>query len=479
MPNLNRAKNLALRIWLCHLGAAVYFFMKGTSSEIYLWVSAFIILASLPYLWALQTRRFVPYAGIYLFLAGFIVTYIIYFFFLPPGQFVSFSQAESSAVKKYDISILIFVIKSACLGIIAFIVGYTIGLGKKFAGMLPLKNFIVNDEDLARLPLKLYILWMIVKIPPFFNILMPTTFQFIMNALGDTSINIALATDTYLYFSQKNSPIRYVKNRSKKYLFRVVIFLSGFLFVCFYSGFSGPMMAPIVFIGLVYIRIKKKISFSLIISMAVAAALFISFVVPFTKQFRKNRYTENLNFEQSVDDAFKDMADSNTTYLQKASIGRLSNPLEMAIVCSSLALEGKKIIVYNDFIDFLSRFIPRFIWPDKPSVDYNMIGRELGVIGWWDYKTSISPTLLGGLILNGRIFGVIIGMFLVGILIRVYWDWLMVRSQDNFLSFIIYLILMYFWMGGNEDLVISLHSNIALLVYIYLFMGAIKRKRAH
>ena len=58
---------------------------------------------------------------------------------------------------------------------------------------------------------------------------------------------------------------------------------------------------------------------------------------------------------------------------------------------------------------------------------------------------------------------------------RIYWLWLMERSGDNILAFVIYFNVMYAWFR-DSDLMVSFHANLSFLVYAYFLLGFIKRR---
>lgn len=64
-------------------------------------------------------------------------------------------------------------------------------------------------------------------------------------------------------------------------------------------------------------------------------------------------------------------------------------------------------------------FIPRVLWPDKPKF---LIGREFGVrfrlVGILDKRTSIAATVPGELYWNFDLPGILVGMFVFGIMMR-------------------------------------------------------------
>jgi hypothetical protein len=71
------------------------------------------------------------------------------------------------------------------------------------------------------------------------------------------------------------------------------------------------------------------------------------------------------------------------------------------------------------FMPAMSFFIPRFLWPEKPLF---MMGRDFGikfrVVNVLDDKTRIAPTVPGELFWNFDLPGILVGMFLWGVVVR-------------------------------------------------------------
>ena len=80
--------------------------------------------------------------------------------------------------------------------------------------------------------------------------------------------------------------------------------------------------------------------------------------------------------------------------------------------------------------EFLVGFIPRPLWPDKPTV---------GDFGLWfsrlyldiDYLTSNAPSVFGDLYRNWGFLGIPIGMFVLGVYLRVIYESLIARGIRN------------------------------------------------
>jgi hypothetical protein len=67
----------------------------------------------------------------------------------------------------------------------------------------------------------------------------------------------------------------------------------------------------------------------------------------------------------------------------------------------------------------LAFMVPRALWPDKPMfVTGRDFGRRFRVVGIVDKQTSIAPTVLGELYWNFSVPGILVGMFVFGLCMR-------------------------------------------------------------
>lgn len=439
------------------------FHSESTYSEAFLWAASVVAVCTIPYLVAIASRQFALFEAVYLFLGGVIITFVLPLFFL--GRLLDYDPGALARVMQY-----------ATLGCIAFLIGYWSGWAKPLIQKLPVKNFEIDEQELIKFPGKLYFLWIALYCSPWLHLeSISPAFPFLISALTKLSISTALAIDIYLFAAPKTSFLRpTVKLRC---ITRGLFFFAVEIGRCFISGFSGPMFNYIVLMSLAYIKGKRKIPIAVPVFLVLTVMAFVTFITPFTKAFR-SKYWYGATFNESVDYAFENISSEGVTQVQSRTLARGADALGVSVLITQLQSQGAKIDAYGSPADIIIRFIPRFLWPNKPAtVDYNAIGHQLGILDPNDKETSIGIPLLGGFIINGGFFGVIIGMFIVGLILRTYWDWLIVKTGDNFLAFAIYLTLLFSWMFGGEDLPIFIHGNVAFLVYAYLFLGFIKRKK--
>jgi len=131
-------------------------------------------------------------------------------------------------------------------------------------------------------------------------------------------------------------------------------------------------------------------------------------------------------------------------------------------------------------LDIVSFPVPRVLWPGKPISS----GLRQNMLFWGDifHKGDIGaavPTFIGELYWIAGIVGIIVGMFLMGIFLRMMYSYMI--NHISGASVAIYAVSFWFAMFVNETL--SLHtitfvSTIIPLVFIFLFVNSFRLKRA-
>jgi len=456
-------KNTASIIFLLHLAAVIFLLRRAYFIDAYYWAAAFIVASSLPYIFIFFGKKFIFHEGIYLVLGGFAFSHVAPLFL--PLEHID-----------CDPFYLSLAMKAATLGAVSFILGYQLTPIRLLANMLPLKNFVADETLLPKISSKFYLFWLILFIGPklpFFRI--PSALFAMVEVLMSFLLFAALMIDVHLYFSESTEST--LRRTRKKYLYRIIFFTSLYALQCFFAGFIGKVSAILILMSLVYLKTKRRLLVVPIIIACITAILFLSYAVPFTKSFRA-QYWKGADVTESIKDALTRTEYIGTQVGFESSLKRFSVPLYTTVICFKIREEGKRIVLYEDFLSFFARFVPRLLWPDKPvSFSWNRIGRELGMLHETDYVTSVAFPFLSSLVLNGGFLSVSLGMFLGGLIIRLLWEWLVIRSRDNFLSLCLYLIVIYSWMFGTFELGALIIINTSFLGYTYLLLSFMKKRR--
>lgn len=119
-------------------------------------------------------------------------------------------------------------------------------------------------------------------------------------------------------------------------------------------------------------------------------------------------------------------------------------------------------------------FIPRFLWPDKPSRHiWNLYGRTYGIIGKDDYQTSVGVSFFAEAYMNYGFVGMYTVAFLMGLLIA-----LVERLSYYFLGGYYYFTFMCFLMPVmtyGSDLTSIINSVFVVSAVLIVFRTQFKR----
>lgn len=158
-----------------------------------------------------------------------------------------------------------------------------------------------------------------------------------------------------------------------------------------------------------------------------------------------------------------------------SAFNRSSNIAQISAACGLVADNGH----YEGLttLPLLVAFVPRFLWPDKPVIALGVwyaveIGAAVEVDDW--YNNSVNMTIPGQLFLDFGWYGVFIGSFMVGFILKLLWDAVgFYHKRFNLLGvfFGVYLILTAFLgLGADLQILITfLAIYLSLLVISKIF----------
>lgn len=132
----------------------------------------------------------------------------------------------------------------------------------------------------------------------------------------------------------------------------------------------------------------------------------------------------------------------------------------------------------SSFSNFLATLgPPRFLWKNKPlslNVLGNEFGRRIEVLASDDFVTSIGPAYIGDFYIKFGIWGVILGMFLMGVFFRFIYVFLMEPAIASPSGLMVYGIFWIQIMKGSEDWIAPVWAGLVkffvILFVIHLFI---------
>ena len=133
-------------------------------------------------------------------------------------------------------------------------------------------------------------------------------------------------------------------------------------------------------------------------------------------------------------------------------------------------LYGKSLLKF-----FISLGPPRFIWHNKPIiVGGGDFGHRSGLLAPDVKSTTVGVTMVGDWYMNFGLAGIILGMFFMGMLFRLIYEYLIKRTGISFSGVMIYSILWLNIIKGMEDWIAPVYAGLVkifiLLLIIHYFL---------
>jgi hypothetical protein len=122
---------------------------------------------------------------------------------------------------------------------------------------------------------------------------------------------------------------------------------------------------------------------------------------------------------------------------------------------------------------------PRFLWENKPisiNSSGNVFGHQIGVLSDFDSKTSVGPTLVGDWYLNFGLFGIIGGMFLMGMLFSLIYSYFIKNSGSSLSGVMFYAIIWIQIIKGMEDWIAPVYVGIIRTLLLLIVINFLLRK---
>jgi len=197
------------------------------------------------------------------------------------------------------------------------------------------------------------------------------------------------------------------------------VFLPALIMIKLGTGFIAPVLLIIIFMSLTYWCFRKKIPWK----TAVGAVLLLFVLSSVKGEFRKltwgGSYTGKNPIEKSI--LFAKLAFTGKGSYAKGSEFAAARTADILPFAYVVALTPKTVPYWmgKTYLTFLWTPIPRIIFPWKPTKTLGQrFGHRYGLLDPSDYSTSYNFPQLVEMYANFGAIGVIIGMFLIGIIYR-------------------------------------------------------------
>jgi O-antigen polysaccharide polymerase Wzy len=190
------------------------------------------------------------------------------------------------------------------------------------------------------------------------------------------------------------------------------------------SGLTGAGLLPALTLCLVYASIRHKIPWTAIVLGACAFFVFR----PVEGAFRVDNAASGVVADRPLSDKFHHFLGLTETIVRLAFIKPevvlqvSAHRLALTPTFAGIIEDTPRIVPYwggATYYPILFKLIPRFIYPDKPEeITGQEFGHRYGLIDLENLNTSVNLPQIVELYANFGVAGVLLGMFLFGVIIR-------------------------------------------------------------
>lgn len=214
---------------------------------------------------------------------------------------------------------------------------------------------------------------------------------------------------------------------------------------------------------------------SLISTKFIPIIAIIFMFYSFFEIFGSKRSSVGVGFDRitqfTVEDEFATGSIFDDDEVELSAFKRSSNVAQISAVCGLVEDNG----YYGGLttVPLIVAFVPRFLWPEKPIIALGVwfaleIGAAVEVEEW--FNNSVNMTIPGQLFLDYGWFGLFIGSFLVGFVLKMLWNSVgFYQKKFNLVGifFGVYLLLTAFLgMGADLQILITFIAIYLSLLFI-------------
>lgn len=254
------------------------------------------------------------------------------------------------------------------------------------------------------------------------------------------------------------------------------------LLLALFANSKGALLFPLVHVMLAYFFIKKRVPISGIAGLAI---FFFTVVFPIVQGFRYAVYFTLTN--QTALSVFPALIDYVTglSWLDPTatregesalSLGRGLFPY-LAYIFKQAGgavpfLDGKT------YAEGLENMIPRFFLPDKVDMSTgHWTGQLFDHVLPSDPITNVSPSYMGEFYMNNGIFGLVVGMALLGVFARLI-DECVFKASGNWLKVLFVLNILWLEAFIGTTILVFIKTFLTFVVCVYLLSVFGKRVSA-
>jgi hypothetical protein len=242
------------------------------------------------------------------------------------------------------------------------------------------------------------------------------------------------------------------------------------------TAMKGNLLLPLAFSAVAVYVVRQRLPRLLVIAAALAFAVWIP--VGLSLRFVLGN-TPDLSTSAAVIEAFKDVSGRPVSETATETFAYLLHRTQMMDVFDAVITNVPEVEPFQygrTYADIPLMLVPRAIWPSKPVFNY-MKGE------WGRYIAGVTPEteavgmgMVAEFYFNFGTTGVIVGMFLLGVLLRALWHWFAERNERSIPAAMLFLTIIkqLTAVGAVASAFVGL---VQLLLLFYVFYLAITVSR--
>jgi hypothetical protein len=347
----------------------------------------------------------------------------------------------------------------ACAGLALFLLGYYMPIADRLVPLAPRLNLQFSNRKLQYLCRVCIVILSIRYISHYVGIGQYTSFLEGFDLL-------LIATLTMLSFSADPPSSGIGSNKWHAILSCLVVSTPALI-----SGFRGLFVLPWIILITSLYWAQKRFPWKLFTALALSTYFII---IPITSFYKTARQRDGLSIAESVNYTVDELEKVDLIdYLGEKS-GTIKERYAIMPIFSVIVDRTGETVPYQEggtYLNFFLNFIPRFVWPDKPSVNgfSNSLPREYGIIGFDDEHTSVGLGMLGEAWTNFGYVGLLFFMPLYGIIYRFLFGWILVKSDFSKAACAIYMPILWQLAQQENVLVNNIGAIFKFLLLMWLF----------
>jgi len=352
------------------------------------------------------------------------------------------------------------------LGLASLYLGYYLSEPLLKVFYLKYLNNFKPDDNLTTIGITALLIYLFIQY--IFGNSVPTITQ-----IGNISYWFAISVILFQFCEKHLSPIQ-------RYGLLFIIIIDIFLKLS--TGLLYVVIAPAAFSTAIYLQIRKKVPLLIFVfSLPLVVILNMS-----KHEFRLNTWKADapgsasfmraLSFIELSGENLLNIFSSKTADTKSEAVSSTINRIGSNSTCAiAIDLTPKKIPYWNGetYKGLITSWIPRFLWPEKPVEGVGQSwGHRYGFLDSTDTNTSYNLPWVIEFYINFGPSGVVLGMFLVGILYRLLVESLssaMISGKRFCFGCAIVLPLWY----TESNLSLSVGVLIPQIIYLYLLITSI------